>query len=157
MNEEQLTGFEGDVPAEWNAITHRIIGAAIEVHRGLEPGLPEAVYERALLSEFRRCGLRASEQVRFEVKYKGEGVGALTIDLLVEDLVVVELKSVETVNEVHLAQLMGYLHISHKPLGLLINFHVVRLREGVFRRINARALRPQSPAALSHPTPSLSL
>lgn len=135
------TGFEGRVPEAWNGITRRIIGAAIEVHRHLEPGMPEVIYERALMSEMRRQGLCAIQQARFDVRYKDESVGQQILDLVVEDHVAVELKAVEAVSDLHLAQLMGYLHASGLPLGLLINFNVPLLKDGVFRRINVRSPR----------------
>jgi GxxExxY protein len=142
------TGYEGAIPESWNTLTHKIIGPAMEVHTRLEPGLPECVYERAMVIELRLRGLTVEQQVRFNVQYKGQLVGEQVVDLLVARLVVLELKSIEAVPNVHLAKLMGYLHVSDMPLGLLINFHVLLLKDGIFRRMNPRSstFKNQSPA-----------
>lgn len=136
---DNLTGFEGSVPPGWNDLTRRIIGAAMEVHSHLGAGLPESAYERAMILECRRRGLEVVQQSRFDVRYKGDVVGLQVLDLVVEYLVVVELKAVDKVSDLFLAQLMGYLHVSDLPPGLLINFNVAQLRDGIYRRINARS------------------
>jgi GxxExxY protein len=151
---DNLTGFEGGVPTAWNELTRTIIAAAMEVHNFLEAGLPEAAYERAMVLECRRRGLDVAQQVRFDVRFKRDVVGLQVLDLVIEGLVAVELKAVETVSDLHLAQLVGYLHVSDLPLGLLINFNVVHLRDGIYRRLNSRSTRlrlprPNPPSASS--------
>lgn len=120
-----------------NQVGYAIIGAAIEVHRALGPGLLEGVYEECLAMELSLRGLCSQRQQRLPVIYKGHSVAAdLRIDLLVEDLVIVEVKAVEKLIPVHSAQLLSYLRLSGKPLGLLINFNVPLLRDGVRRIAN---------------------
>ena len=120
-----------------NEVGYAIIGAAIEVHRALGPGLLEGVYEECLAMELSLRGLRSERQRRLPVVYKGRQVAAdLRIDLLVEDQVIVEVKAVENLIPVHSAQLLSYLRLSGKPLGLLINFNVPLLRDGVRRIAN---------------------
>ena len=118
-----------------NAITSQIIKAAIEVHKALGPGLLESVYERCMLIELRSSGLHVQSQVPVKVAYKGQDVAddALRLDLLVENQVVVELKSVKDTTELHKKQLLSYLRLAKKPLGLLINFNTVLLKDGVTR------------------------
>ncbi len=114
-----------------------IIGAAIEVHRTLGPGLLESVYQRCLIRELEIVGLAYREQVTLPVHYKGMNFeAALRLDLLVEDKIIVELKSVEVVLPVHEAQLLSYLRLARHPLGLLINFNVPVLRAGIRRVMN---------------------
>jgi GxxExxY protein len=122
-------------------VTQRIIGAAIEVHRTLGPGLLESVYEECLEHEFRLRKVPFERQRRVPIAYKGHPVGVdLRMDFLVEDLVVVELKAIEKLLPVHGAQLLTYLRLTDKPLGLLINFNVSLLREGIRRVIHSSAL-----------------
>jgi GxxExxY protein len=117
-------------------LTERIIGAAIEVHRSLGPGLLESAYEACLAVELRERGLFVEEQVMVPVVYKGRPIeAAYRIDLLVEKSVVVELKSVDEVTPVHEAQLITYLKLANKKVGLLINFNVELLKNGITRRI----------------------
>lgn len=114
-----------------------IIGAAIEVHRTLGPGLLESVYQRCLIRELELTGLAYREQVALPVHYKGMNFeAALRLDLLVEDKIIVELKSVEAVLPVHEAQLLSYLRLARRPLGLLINFNVPVLRAGLRRVVS---------------------
>jgi GxxExxY protein len=121
-------------------VTQRIIGAAIEVHRTLGPGLLESVYEECLEHEFRLRKLSFDRQRRVPVVYKSHPVGAdLRMDFLVEDRVVVELKAIEKLLPIHGAQLLTYLRLTDKPLGLLINFNVSLLREGIRRVIHSSA------------------
>ena len=124
--------------AELNAITSRIIKAAIEVHRELGPGLLESVYERCMLIELRRMGVEARSQVPVPITYKGEDVAdeGLRLDLLVEDQVIVELKSVKQVTDLDKKQLLSYLRLADKRIGLLINFNAVLLKDGVTRIAN---------------------
>ena len=105
-----------------NEITYIINGAIFEVNRILGPGFLEKVYEKALLIELRGRGLRAENQVPIEVKYKGTNVGEYIADLLVEDKVIVELKTVEKLTKLHEAQLLNYLKATGIKVGLLVNF-----------------------------------
>lgn len=120
-----------------NELAKMIIGAAIEVHRALGPGLLEGIYEECLAVELAIRGVRFERQQRVKIEYKGRQVAAdLRLDLLIDDQVVVELKSVETILPVHGAQLLSYLRLTGKALGLLINFNVPLLRDGVRRVVN---------------------
>jgi GxxExxY protein len=127
-------------------LTESIIGAAIEVHKELGPGLLEAVYERALAVELRGRGLSVLTQVLVPLKYKGESLETdLRLDLLVQRAVIVEVKSVIAFDDVHRAQLLTYLRLTGLQAGLLINFNVPVLRKGVRR--GANSLRPSAPSA----------
>lgn len=134
-----------DWPAELDVLSHAIIAAAIEVHSHLRPGLREKFYERALIRELIRRGHSVGQQVPFSVVYKGDDLGSQAIDVVVDCKVVVECKSVRDVTEVDKQQMLGYMRFANLPLGLLINFHVARLVDGVTRRVNW-PLRPESPA-----------
>jgi GxxExxY protein len=114
-------------------LTERIIGAAIEVHRVLGPGLLEVIYEEALCVELELRGLRYQRQVEVDVNYKGRTIKGQRIDLLVEGQVVVELKSVADLPEVATAQVLSYLKATGFKRGLLINFGKGRLVDGVKR------------------------
>jgi GxxExxY protein len=114
-------------------LTERIIGCAIEVHRHLGPGLPEAPYEEALCIEFRECGLLYVRQIGVPVLYKGHVLGEYRPDLVVADQVVVEVKSVERIIGVHHQQLLSYLRVLRLRTGLLINFNTAVLRDGIKR------------------------
>ncbi|HET6573313.1 MAG TPA: GxxExxY protein [Fimbriiglobus sp.] len=118
---------------EWS---HRLIGAAIEVHRALGPGLLESAYQTCLCRELQVRGIPFATQVPVTIDYKGVVIeNAYRIDVVVADLVVVELKSVERFEPVHEAQLLTYLRLMHRWLGLLINFNVPVLRDGIMRRV----------------------
>ena len=120
---------------EINEITEAVIGAAIEVHRVLGPGLLESAYEECLCRELTLRGMSFERQVELPVYYKGVRLDCgYRIDLLVEKLVVVEIKAVETILPVHEAQLISYLRLGGWKAGLLINFHVAVLVEGGIRR-----------------------
>ena len=122
---------------EANEVTEAVIGAAIEVHRELGPGLLESSYEKALAHELKLRGLKGLRQVKLPIVYKGLHIDdAYKIELLVEDTVVVELKVVEHVKDVHKAQVATYLKMSGKTLGLLINFHVPKLVDGIRRIVH---------------------
>ena len=110
--------------AELDDLAHRVIGAAIEVHRLLGPGFLESVYEEALCVELALRRIRFARQVPISVKYKRERVGQARLDLLVDDSLVVELKAVESFASIHLAQVLSYLKATRFRLGLLINFDV---------------------------------
>lgn len=122
---------------QFDLVTGKIIGCAIEVHKELGPGLMESVYDVCLAEELIRSGLTIKRQVLLPVEYKGRTLEKdFIIDLLVEEEIVVELKSVEIILPVHEAQLVTYLKLSGKKLGLLINFNVPILKDGIKRRIN---------------------
>ncbi|MFN8496288.1 MAG: GxxExxY protein [Anaerolineae bacterium] len=118
---------------ELNRLTERIIGCAIEVHRQLGPGLLESVYEAALCVELGMAGINHQRQVSYPVIYKGRQVGEHRLDVLVENEVIVELKSVERWDPVFEAQALSYLRLTRKPLALLINFNTRLLKQGVHR------------------------
>jgi GxxExxY protein len=116
-----------------NGITERIIGCAIEVHRVLRAGLYEAVYRSALTTEFDAAGLAYKREVRLPALYKGRQVGTYRIDFVVEDQVVVEIKSVERMHPIFETQVLTYLRVAKKRIGLLINFNSRLLKDGVKR------------------------
>jgi GxxExxY protein len=117
-----------------NRLSNDVIGAAIEVHRELGTGLLEVTYELALQHELGLRGVASTRQVLLPVRYKElELPDAYRIDLLVDDSLVVEIKAVEAIIPVHSAQLLTYLKMSKKHLGLLINFHTIKLTDGVKR------------------------
>jgi GxxExxY protein len=118
-------------------ITLAVIQAAIEVHRILGPGLLESLYRECLVFELRERGLRVIAEELVPIFYKGRPLnGKYKIDLLVEDAVVVELKAVEAVAPVHCAQVLTYLRLTEKRVGLLLNFNVSYLKQGVRRIVN---------------------
>ena len=121
----------------YNYLSKYIIGAAIEVHKELGPGLLESVYEACMVEELESRGLRVKNQVPLPVFYKGKKLDKeFVLDLLVEDEIIVELKSVEEFKTVHEIQLLTYLKLANKKLGLLINFNVPILTKGIKRKIN---------------------
>jgi len=120
-----------------NEISGKIIGCAIEVHKALGPGLLESAYEACLYYELQEAGLKVERQKSLPVVYKEVKLEAgYRIDLLVEDCVVVELKAVEALNDVHTAQVLTYLKLSGSKLGLLMNFNVTKLVNGIKRLKN---------------------
>ncbi len=120
-----------------NELSYKVISCALEVHRNLGPGLLETVYETCFCDEMSRSGLMVSKQVHCPIIYKGSNLEkSFFIDVLVENALIVELKSVETILPVHEYQLLTYLKLSGKKLGLLINFNVPILKEGIRRKIN---------------------
>lgn len=120
-----------------NALSHEVIGAAIEVHRVLGPGLLEFIYEEALVIELEDRGLSIVRQAEVEVWYKDRRLeNKLRLDILVNGIVIVEVKSVERVLPVHESQLLSYLRLSNKKLGLLVNFNTVVLRSSIRRVVN---------------------
>ncbi|MBQ0102988.1 MAG: GxxExxY protein [Prevotellaceae bacterium] len=120
-----------------NAISSKIIGAAIEVHKELGIGLLESIYEECLVIELKSMGLKVCRQVDIPILYKEQTIDKhLRIDLLVEDEIIVELKSVSEMKEVFESQLVTYLKLTGKNLGLLINFNVPLLKDGIYRKIN---------------------
>lgn len=122
---------------ELNKISKQVLDAAIEVHKQLGPGLLESVYEYCLCKELELRIIKYSKQVKIPILYKGEPVGTeYIIDILVENELILELKAVEQVLPVHNAQLLSYLRLTNKRLGILINFNVPRLLNGWKRVIN---------------------
>jgi GxxExxY protein len=117
-------------------LTHEIIGAAIEVHRALGPGLLESAYEACLAHEFSLRGIPAERQLQLPVQYKGQPIdAAYRIDLLVNREVVLEIKAADSILPIHEAQLLTYLKLGGWKLGLLINFNVPVLKDGIRRLI----------------------
>ncbi len=137
-----MNAHHGDTEARsalgllYEALTESVIGAAIEVHRQLGPGLLESVYEECMCQELRMRDIPFLAQVQLPIVYKGREIaGSYRIDLIVANEVVVELKAVERILGVHEAQLLTYLKLTGKRVGLIINFNVPLLRRGIVRRI----------------------
>ena len=122
-----------------NQLSYQIIKAAINVHKELGPGLLESVYQACMVIELKNMGIKVEPEVALPIIYQGVKVHneGFRLDLLVEDTIIVELKSVEKVQNVHKKQLLTYLRMAKKPLGLLINFNEVVLKDGLCRIINA--------------------
>jgi len=121
----------------YNELSGKIIECCIEVHKELGPGLMESVYEICLISVLKKKNLKVESQVSLPVIFKGEKLAKeFIIDILVDDKIILELKSVELILPVHEAQLVTYLKLSDKKLGLLINFNVPLLTQGIKRKIN---------------------
>jgi GxxExxY protein len=121
-----------------NDVSYRVIGAAMKVHSTLGAGLLESVYDKYLCHELRLTGLHFQHQVRLSVNRDGVTLSpAYRIDFIVEECLVVEIKSVVRVLPVHRAQLLSYLKLTDLPLGLLLNFKVPHMRDGIERLINA--------------------
>ena len=120
---------------EVDELTRKVIGAAIEVHRALGPGYIESVYEEALAYEISLNNIPYERQVKIKVAYKGRSVGEGRLDILVAKILPVELKAVEAFAPIHQAQLLSYLKMTGLQLGLLINFNVPLLKQGVKRVI----------------------
>jgi GxxExxY protein len=119
-----------------NDISYKIIGCAYTVHSELGPGLLESTYETCMVYELRKQGLKVEKQKSLPVIYQGIKLDAgYRIDLLVEDKIIIELKSVEAIAPVHEAQLLTYLKLANIKLGLLINFNVKDLKKGIKRRL----------------------
>ncbi|HEX8811580.1 MAG TPA: GxxExxY protein [Terracidiphilus sp.] len=121
----------------FNQISGAIVDSAMKVHSALGPGLLESVYLACLVHELNQRGYRTAVQVPLPVVYDGVRLDlGFRLDVLVESLVVVEIKAVDAVSPVHQAQLLTYLKLSHKHIGLLINFNVVHLRDGIRRLVS---------------------
>jgi GxxExxY protein len=133
--EDEEPGYVEPDP-ELDALAHAVIGAAIEVHRRYGPGLDENLYERAMEIELGLRNVPFRSQVHFDVEYKGHTIGTRRIDLLVADRLVVELKAVAELTPLHKAQVKTYLKIANLKLGLLINFNVILLKDGIKRIIH---------------------
>ena len=122
---------------EINRLSNRVIGAAIEVHRLMGPGLLESTYEECLVYELEDRGIRAARQVMVPLKYKGRTLStSYRIDLLVNDSLLIEVKSVEQLAPIHESQVLTYLRLTELPLGLLLNFNCTTLVKGLRRLAN---------------------
>jgi GxxExxY protein len=133
---ETLSSPRGSAPLE-NVLTEKIIGAAIEVHRHLGPGLLEAVYEECLCYELKQLGLQFERQVHLPITYKGLKLeSAYKMDLVVENAIVIEIKATEGTAPIHHSQLLTYLKSANIRVGLLINFNVPVLKNGLKRVVN---------------------
>jgi GxxExxY protein len=136
MGHDSERGSEKEAKWLHADLTEKIIGAAIDVHRVLGPGLLESCYERCLLIELQARGLACRPQVELPVVYKEHAVDcAYRIDMIVDDVVLLEIKSVESILPIHEAQMLTYLKLSGIRVGLLMNFNVEVLKEGIRRRI----------------------
>lgn len=125
---------KGPIPPELNLISGKVVEAALTVHSALGPGLLEGVYEICLFHELQKRGLKVERQVSLPVVYDGLSLEeGLRLDMLVEDTLVLELKAIEEILPVHLAQILTYLKLSGRRLGLLINFNVARIKDGIKR------------------------
>ena len=113
---------------EFGALTKKIIGCAFEVHNRMGCGFVERVYEKCLMIELGKAGLKAAAQEPISVSYEGQSVGEFVADIVVEDTVILELKSVKTIVEAHEVQLVNYLTATGKPVGLLLNFSPTELQ-----------------------------
>jgi GxxExxY protein len=122
---------------EINARSGQVVDAAMRVHSALGPGLLESAYEACLAYELRKRGLRVLAQVPLSVLYEEMRIEVgYRVDLLVDDVVIVELKAIAKVLPIHEAQLLSYLRVSEYPVGPLINFHVLHLKDGITRMVN---------------------
>ena len=122
---------------ELNEFGTMIIGAAIEVHKEMGPGLLESVYEECMVKELRLMGLKAEQQVQIPIYYKGEKLNKhYIVDILVEDEIVVELKCVEEIRSIHEVQVVTYIKLANKKLGYLMNFNVTQMVKGIKRKVN---------------------
>src|SRR3990172_13257386 len=133
-----------------NKISEQIIGAAIEVHRYFGPGLVEQVYEEALCHEFSLRGIRVERQKFVPIFYKGVKLGVpLRLDLIIEEKVIVDLKAKEEITVLDRAKLLSYLRLSNLRLGLIINFHSLVLKDGIFRVVNRLQFPPPEPGSFT--------
>lgn len=134
---------------ELNDISGAVIAAALKVHSEIGPGVLESVYEICLHHEVRKLGFEVQAQMALPVLYEGLRLeSGFRIDLLVANRVIVELKCVESILPIHKAQLLTYLRLANKPLGLLLNFNVVHMRDGIKRVLNNRH-RPSQAVGLA--------
>jgi GxxExxY protein len=137
--DDEISPF-GELPepsAELNRLTRVVIGAAIEVHKELGPGLPEEIYHRAMELELGLRGVPFETEKAVDIFYKGKFVGRGKIDLFIGGLLVVELKAVDALAPTHRLQVRTYLRMINQPLGLILNFNVPVLKDGIRRVINS--------------------
>lgn len=128
-----------ELSEELNALSYKVIGLAIEVHRTLGPGLLESAYQAYLIYELQKAGLKVEKEIPLPINYKQIKLEqGYRIDLLIEDKLVIELKTVEEFTSVHFAQILTYLKLGNYPLGLLINFNSKILKNNIKRFINSK-------------------
>ena len=121
---------------EFDGLSNRVIGCAMDVHRVLGPGLLESTYEQCLAHELHLAGILFRIQVPLPVEYKGIKLDCgYRVDLMIDDRMIVELKSVEKILPIHQAQLLTYMKLSGISIGLLMNFNVIRLKDGIKRMV----------------------
>jgi GxxExxY protein len=122
-----------------NQLSSQIIKAAMAIHKELGPGLLESVYQSCMTIELSNMGIQVQSEVPLPIFYRGQKVNeeGFRLDLLIEDKIIVELKSVEVIQPIHKKQLLTYLRLSNKPLGLLVNFNVPLLKNGIVRIVNS--------------------
>ena len=137
----------------FNEISGAVVDSAMKVHTALGPGLLEGVYEACLVHELKKRGFRTASQLPLPVNYDGERIDlGFRVDILVENTMVVEIKAVDAITPVHLAQLITFLKLSGKYVGLLMNFNVVHLRDGIRRMVQGE---PASVSSVSSVVKSL--
>lgn len=137
QNYYRMQNFDKVYKTRCNDLSNKIIGAAIEVHKELGPGLFESTFEECLCYELKQKEIKFERQKALPIQYKNIILEAgYRIDILVDDLIIVELKSVDKIDSIHLAQLITYLKLSNKWLGLLMNFNVKLLPDGIKRIVN---------------------
>lgn len=121
---------------ELNDLTGAVIGAAIEVHKTMGPGFPESYYRKALILELKSAGYRVEENYRIPVVYKGSQFGEEEIGMLIEDQVVIEIRVKEELKDLDYRQMLSHIKMADKPCGLMINFNVARLKDGIRKMMN---------------------
>ena len=126
---------ESNLSEKHEQLINKVIGAAIEVHRHLGPGFLESIYERALCYELHIQGIPFEKQVEIQVPYKEIAISGQRLDLIIDNFLVLELKTVEGISPIHEAQLMSYLKSTGLKVGLIINFKVKRLKAGIRRMV----------------------
>lgn len=135
------------LPDDINRRTEAVIGSAIRVHRALGPGLLESTYKRCTAHKLRLAGTRVDEEVPLTLRYRDLVIeGAYRVDMIVDDVLIVEIKALERVDRLHGAQLLTYLRLTGCPVGLLINFNTPLLKDGIKRFINTHGPRTGEPA-----------
>lgn len=124
-------------PERLNLLTEKVIGCAIEVHKGIGPGLLESAYEECLCYELSQAGLAFTRQVPLPVVYKGVNLNCgYRLDIFVEDQVILEIKAVDKIIPIHEAQLLSYLRMLNRKVGLILNFHSTVMKHGIKRIVN---------------------
>lgn len=137
-------------PLTEDELSHKVIGVALEIHRELGPGLLESVYEAILFAELQKNGLRVERQKSFPLKYKETYLEeAFRVDLLVEKKLVIEIKSLESLNNAHKKQVLTYLRCLNLRLGLLLNFGEATLQQGIVRIVNGLPEKKAPPSLRS--------
>ena len=140
MNYEELLRdqLSREISPELKGLLHRVIGCAIEVHRELGPGYFERTYQLAMEAELDAAGLRFQSQAPLALSYKGRAVGEYRLDFVIDEKIVLELKAVESLASIHIAQVVAYLKATNLPVGLILNFNVPVLVHGVRRVLPSR-------------------